>query len=320
MNENQATYFALVGVAAMGMTPNMTTPDCHDSGLVRVVPRDPANSLLMQILNGTQTCGSRMPPGGALTAGQIEQVRTWIANGAANDWHPCLSSLSDPLRVTCPSPSGLYHMWRMRRICWAVVLVTAAGCADSRTGGRGGGAGTSAGDGAVELATDDSGQSPMVSDDGAAGADMNEAMTAASSNDWGAGGGSDASDQTGDASVEQCMLLDGVYTMSFELLSGDCGEVDLHFVELGGSRAGINSTTMLRTQDTLTTEVIDKGCSLRWIVTVTSRETGFITSIMDGELDVVGPEEFSGTVERFEFDDSNMMSCQGTYRTIATRT
>ena len=85
MNEQQATYDALVGVAAMGMTPNRTSTDCRDSGLVRVVPGDPANSLLMQMLEGTQTCGTQMPPNGMLTAGQIEQVRVWIANGAVND-------------------------------------------------------------------------------------------------------------------------------------------------------------------------------------------------------------------------------------------
>ena len=85
MNEQQATYDALVRVAAMGMSPNVGTSDCLDSGLVRVVPGDPANSLLMQMLEGTQTCGTQMPPGGQLPAEVIGQVRAWIANGAAND-------------------------------------------------------------------------------------------------------------------------------------------------------------------------------------------------------------------------------------------
>ena len=89
-NEKQATYDALVGVSAMGMTlwtdSDAGAPDhCIDSGLVRVVPGDPDNSLLMMKLLDEQPCGTQMPPGELLKPEQIEQIRTWIENGAEYD-------------------------------------------------------------------------------------------------------------------------------------------------------------------------------------------------------------------------------------------
>ena len=90
MNEKQATYDALVGVQAMGTTLATgedagMVRDCVDTGLVRVVPGDPENSLLMQKLLDEQPCGTMMPPTGVLTPEQIEQMRAWISNGAADD-------------------------------------------------------------------------------------------------------------------------------------------------------------------------------------------------------------------------------------------
>ena len=190
-----------------------------------------------------------------------------------------------------------------------MILATLLGCT---------GSGTDGGAGAEADSSSNAGQAAMVSDDGAGSAATNEGMPMSGDGSGGSDSGA-ASGQSSDASMEQCMLLDGVYTMSFELLSGECGQIDPHFVQLGASRAGIRPNTMVRSQDTLTTEVIDRRCSFRVIVTVTSRETGLITSIMDSELEVVGPEELSGTVERTEFDGSLAMTCQGTYGTIAIR-
>jgi len=85
--KNQAEgYTALVGVKAMGTNLPAGGTDCKDTGLTRVVASDPANSLLMQkITEPTPKCGAHMPPGGNLTAAQIEQIRMWIANGAMNN-------------------------------------------------------------------------------------------------------------------------------------------------------------------------------------------------------------------------------------------
>jgi hypothetical protein len=86
MNDKAATYKALVGVQAMGknLMP-MPLPDCKDSGLTRVVPGDPDNSLMIMKVEHTQPCGDSMPPGGMLAADKVAQLRAWIMNGANDD-------------------------------------------------------------------------------------------------------------------------------------------------------------------------------------------------------------------------------------------
>jgi hypothetical protein len=69
-------YASLVGVA---------TTECHD-GRELVVPGDPANSYLIQKLEGAHLCmGVRMPIGGALSQPQIDTIATWICQGADNN-------------------------------------------------------------------------------------------------------------------------------------------------------------------------------------------------------------------------------------------
>jgi hypothetical protein len=86
MNDKMETYAALVGVPAMGMNLNQMPPHCADSGLMRVVAGNPDMSLLLQKIEGTQMCGTAMPPNPPLlTAAQQMQIRMWIANGAMND-------------------------------------------------------------------------------------------------------------------------------------------------------------------------------------------------------------------------------------------
>jgi hypothetical protein len=54
---------------------------------MRVKPGDPANSYVIHKLEGSAgITGSRMPLGGPfLDAATIDEVRSWIAAGAAND-------------------------------------------------------------------------------------------------------------------------------------------------------------------------------------------------------------------------------------------
>lgn len=93
-------------------TPSCTQASCHDadgpesdldltegashgslvgvsgqlSSTVRVVPGDPDNSLLIQALEGTAPDPIRsMPIGLMLEQDQIDIVRQWIEDGAAND-------------------------------------------------------------------------------------------------------------------------------------------------------------------------------------------------------------------------------------------
>lgn len=59
---------------------------CGSSGKLRVVPSSPTSSLLLQKVENTAGCGSRMPPSGsALTSTQIDTIRSWIAAGALNN-------------------------------------------------------------------------------------------------------------------------------------------------------------------------------------------------------------------------------------------
>jgi len=55
----------------------------QDATLVRVIPGNPAGSLLIHKLEGTQTVGFRMPAGGPyLPQSTIAAIRQWIQDGA----------------------------------------------------------------------------------------------------------------------------------------------------------------------------------------------------------------------------------------------
>jgi hypothetical protein len=86
MNSKDQAYSALVGVAAMGTNPMMGKgADCKDSGLKRVVPGKPDESLLMLKVERRQPCGDPMPASGPLAADKVQEIRDWITNGAKND-------------------------------------------------------------------------------------------------------------------------------------------------------------------------------------------------------------------------------------------
>jgi uncharacterized protein (TIGR03118 family) len=69
------SYTALVGVASLEV-----------GSLNRVTPGDATNSYIIQKLEGTAASGARMPLGGPyLTPTQIDQFKSWINAGAANN-------------------------------------------------------------------------------------------------------------------------------------------------------------------------------------------------------------------------------------------
>ncbi|APR78562.1 Hypothetical protein A7982_03909 [Minicystis rosea] len=75
--DKAAAYASLVGKPSMSKT-------C--AGRTLVVPGHPEESLFYEKLSGAPTCGGPMPLGGsALTADQLEAVRSWIEAGAPND-------------------------------------------------------------------------------------------------------------------------------------------------------------------------------------------------------------------------------------------
>jgi hypothetical protein len=85
------SYAALVGIAST-----------EDPNIMRVVPFDPVNSYLMQVLDGTAASGTVMPPSGMLPQTSIDAVRTWITNGAVDDTIPPPAA---PVQVSSLSPS-----------------------------------------------------------------------------------------------------------------------------------------------------------------------------------------------------------------------
>jgi len=86
MKDAESTYKALVDVKAMGENPPSSTgPHCKDTGLLRVKPGKPEESLLLLKLEHTQPCGDPMPIGEKLSDEQISQVRAWIQDGAKNN-------------------------------------------------------------------------------------------------------------------------------------------------------------------------------------------------------------------------------------------
>jgi outer membrane protein assembly factor BamB len=84
LSTQAGAYAALVSVQAMGAgAGNMR---CSDTGLLRVAPRDPDASLLVQKLEApTPVCGQHMPPGSMLRPELLQQLRQWILAGAKND-------------------------------------------------------------------------------------------------------------------------------------------------------------------------------------------------------------------------------------------
>jgi hypothetical protein len=87
------SYALLVGVAA-GQRPSV----------LRVAPGDPANSYLIQKLEGTAGIGERMPAGlPGLPQSDIAVIRQWITDGALPS-----SAVTGPVRVTSltPAPSS----------------------------------------------------------------------------------------------------------------------------------------------------------------------------------------------------------------------
>jgi hypothetical protein len=76
-SDRDAAYAALVGKTS-------ASKDCKGKKLVE--PYHPEDSLLLDKVSGSPTCASQMPLGGmALSASQVELIRSWIAAGAKND-------------------------------------------------------------------------------------------------------------------------------------------------------------------------------------------------------------------------------------------
>jgi len=78
LSTQRLAYEQMVGVAASGTT-------CAGAG-THVLPRDSANSLLVNLMGDTPRCGVKMPQGGPyLTATQLSVVAEWVDAGALDN-------------------------------------------------------------------------------------------------------------------------------------------------------------------------------------------------------------------------------------------
>ena len=76
------------------------TASTQDPGTVRVNPGNPAQSYLIQKLEGSGASGGQMPPSGALPQADIDVVSQWISDGAIDD----RVQAGSPIKVTSLSP------------------------------------------------------------------------------------------------------------------------------------------------------------------------------------------------------------------------
>ncbi|MBM3724410.1 MAG: DUF1553 domain-containing protein [Acidobacteria bacterium] len=81
-----------------------------------IVPGDPANSLIVQAVTGMHA-RLKMPPAGKLTAQEIDDLKQWIAEGAA--W-PKAAAAAGPESAAAAAPSGgEYRIKPEQRAHWA---------------------------------------------------------------------------------------------------------------------------------------------------------------------------------------------------------
>jgi len=79
LQTRDAAYMAIVDRVAAATGP------CASSGLMRVVPFKPDESLLFLKYAGKPPCGDAMPPAATNSKENVEQLRAWIAGGALNN-------------------------------------------------------------------------------------------------------------------------------------------------------------------------------------------------------------------------------------------
>ena len=75
-----------IGTAYRELVNVVSSADGGCSPLMRVAPSDSAASHLFKKLEGTQTCGWRMPDGGPyFNAANLDTVRDWIDEGTSDN-------------------------------------------------------------------------------------------------------------------------------------------------------------------------------------------------------------------------------------------
>ena len=78
LSSKGVAHDSLVNVAA-------DSDECRDSDLLRVVPNEPDESLLLAKLEDEPTCGVQMPQGSMLAANHRATLRAWIEAGAPEE-------------------------------------------------------------------------------------------------------------------------------------------------------------------------------------------------------------------------------------------
>ena len=116
--------------------------------------------------------------------------------------------------------------------------------------------------------------------------------------------------------AENCPKPVGTFQPEYVPIQSSCQEMGYQPFQLKFEADDPNSTTRTETRfaDTVTTEVLLKGCELNVKQTLTAESTNRTRMALSGSLFVDSADSLSGTVSRIEFmEDGATQRCIATY-------
>ena len=120
-----------------------------------------------------------------------------------------------------------------------------------------------------------------------------------------------------DASADSCPNVQGVFLASYQMLAGSCGTFEGNALSLAKDEHGMVTKVENRLSDSVTTEVIFKGCTLSVKQSVDAM--GARMSEISGDLDVEDSSQLSGMMTRTEYMPDGAIKCNGVYDAHYTR-
>lgn len=118
--------------------------------------------------------------------------------------------------------------------------------------------------------------------------------------------------------AQDCPKVPGVFAAKYEYQAGSCSPaVPSYAFRVEPEDKGTVTRIETRTNDTVTTEMVFRGCQLSLTQSVDA--AGMRMLQMDADLEVESASALSGLVTRTEFMPDGAISCHGVYRADYTR-
>jgi hypothetical protein len=114
--------------------------------------------------------------------------------------------------------------------------------------------------------------------------------------------------------TQQCNAVKGTYQPLYTFVQGTCGPITMpNYVPVEtGYKGAPKMTTMNFLNNSVTTEIVMKGCSMR--VTQSVTENGSVRSKLNGdEINIENENELAGMVTLIRFDEAGNAMCSGVY-------